>query len=144
MSDDDKWVKEGVFLPLFFFVLPFTSMLDYFVFNAIEFWTGENPLASASLGPRTIDDGDMRLVFTTTETEQGPQLAVRVYDKDSDRLVEQFTLECEQDGTVVKTNGYGRRLASARLLSDGRLLVEKVASGKRMYSRSEVDQLFTR
>ena len=45
--DMNKWAKEAIYLPLFFFVLPFTSLVDHLVLNAIDFFTTEgDPLAA--------------------------------------------------------------------------------------------------
>ncbi len=50
----DKWVVEVVFLAMN--IIPIYGLAtagDAFIFNAIEFWTGENPMASVSLsGPQ--------------------------------------------------------------------------------------------
>jgi hypothetical protein len=48
--DTDKYVKEGIYLPIFFLVLPITALVDNLVLNAIDFWSKDDPLA-ASLGP---------------------------------------------------------------------------------------------
>ena len=45
----DKWVQEVVFLA--FAIVPvygFAALGDAIVFNSIEFWTGNNPVQSAS------------------------------------------------------------------------------------------------
>ena len=45
--DEEKWVKEGVFLALTIVpVYGMAGVLDMVFMNAAEFWTGENPLMS--------------------------------------------------------------------------------------------------
>ena len=46
-SFDEPWVDEGVFLgcvilPVYFF----STLGDAIIFNSIEFWTGDNPVAT--------------------------------------------------------------------------------------------------
>lgn len=59
MSAGDKWVNEIVFLGMT--ILPIYSiaaLADAVVFNSIEFWTGNNPVAL-----KVIDDGEYRAVL---------------------------------------------------------------------------------
>lgn len=45
-ATDSDWANEGIFLALNFVppVYPLAYLVDLFVFNAIEFWSGTNPL----------------------------------------------------------------------------------------------------
>lgn len=46
---DSRWGREGVFVGLWItFVYPVCAILDLFIFNSIEFWTGENNLNGKS------------------------------------------------------------------------------------------------
>jgi hypothetical protein len=141
LETEDKYVKEAVFLPLFFFVLPFTSFIDYFILNAVEFWSGDNPLKSSSASTRTIENERYRLVFSRTDAPEGPRLAVRVVDRTDGRPVEEFSLETRPDGTVMKSDREGRWVASAKRQPDGGLLVNARETGKRMYSPQEFNRL---
>ena len=38
--DSNKYVKELIFLPVFFIVYPITGFVDYFILNSIEYWSG--------------------------------------------------------------------------------------------------------
>ncbi len=49
--NEDKWVKEGVFLLLNIPFVPIYSLaaaFDALFVNSVEFWTGENPLAAST------------------------------------------------------------------------------------------------
>jgi len=132
--EGDKWVKEAIFLPLFFFVLPFTSLIDYFILNAIDFWTDEPGVASSGPDTKTIIDGDSRLVMTRLEGEGGRQLEMKVFENDV--LIEHCLLALSPDGTVERRDGDGTILATARYLPDGGVLVE--GGETRTYSPDEV------
>ena len=44
---NDKWMKEFVFFGMI--VVPvymFSALLDAFIFNSIQFWSGDNPIKS--------------------------------------------------------------------------------------------------
>lgn len=50
----EKWIKELVFFGMI--VVPaymFSVLLDAFIFNSIQFWSGDNPVSAFELG----DDG---------------------------------------------------------------------------------------
>ena len=55
---NEKWMKEIVFFGMIIIpVYMFSALLDAFVFNAIQFWTGNNPI-KVSQGP----DGHLQAV----------------------------------------------------------------------------------
>ena len=56
--ETDKYVKEGIYLPIFFLVLPITALVDNFILNSIDFWTKDDPL-SAGVSPAVDPDGNM-------------------------------------------------------------------------------------
>jgi len=42
---ENRWGREGIFLGLsVLWVYRITAILDLFVFNSVEFWSGENPI----------------------------------------------------------------------------------------------------
>lgn len=46
---ENRWGREGIFLGFnFLWVYRVCTLLDLFVFNSIEFWTGENPINGAN------------------------------------------------------------------------------------------------
>lgn len=76
------------------------TVADFLVFNTIEFWTGNNPIA---LGP----DGSARL------THQGREYQYRSVGPDQVEVYHQDVLALryrKQDGRIVVEDGQGRRL----------------------------------
>ena len=70
----DKWMKELVFFGMIIIpVYMFATLLDAFVFNSIQFWTGDNPVKGTDAG----GDGATRVVrlggvtVTMAESDQG-------------------------------------------------------------------------
>ena len=48
---NDKWMKEIVFVGML--IIPayeFSALLDMFIFNSMQFWTGENPIKASEVG----------------------------------------------------------------------------------------------
>jgi len=130
-----KWVNELVFfsfnvLPVY----PFSLLGDAFIFNAIEFWGGSNPISSTVEGSdaiastRTFQTGEHRVVLERRDTEAGRQLTVRTYQ--NDQLIERSDLVARGDGTVAKLDSAGNVLAVAQPGPNGSILVRDALSGK--------------
>ena len=71
---NDKWMKEFVFFGMIIIpVYMFSTLLDAFVFNSIQFWSGNNPIKATNTG----DDGAIRVVrvggitVTMAESDRG-------------------------------------------------------------------------
>jgi uncharacterized protein DUF3332 len=71
---NEKWMKEVVFFGMI--VIPvyiLSPLIDAFIFNPIQFWTGDNPVKATDAG----SDGATRLVrlggitMTMVESDQG-------------------------------------------------------------------------
>jgi len=96
---DSKWMDELAFLS--FVILPvysITTLADALVFNAIEFWTGNNPLDSGT---------DFSKKPGTREVvRKGGEEAVLTYLTDSRIMVESkestFILEKTPDGVLAR------------------------------------------
>jgi Domain of unknown function (DUF3332) len=41
---EEKWLNELLFLPVYAIGLPLAGLGDVLIFNAFEFWGGENPI----------------------------------------------------------------------------------------------------
>ena len=74
---NEKWMKEIVFFGMI--IIPvhmFSALLDAFIFNPIQFWTGGNPVKASGLG----GDGSSHIVqlgeFTMTGTENEQRTTV--------------------------------------------------------------------
>jgi hypothetical protein len=108
----DKYSKEAMFVPLFFFVLPFTSLIDYFVLNSIAYWsTSGDPLTTAELAP--ADGAEMPPIVAIE-----PGRAV-LQDPSGRAVAEVRRLE---DGSVMLTDlssGAERRIAPEELATLG-------------------------
>jgi hypothetical protein len=97
---NEKWMKEFVFFGMIIIpVYMFSTLLDAFIFNSIQFWSGSNPVKATDAG----DDGATRVVrlggLTVTMAE-------------SDRGT---TVTYERNGIVerratIETNATGYRL----------------------------------
>jgi hypothetical protein len=106
---NEKWMKEIVFFGMI--VIPvymFSALLDAFVFNAIQFWSGSNPV-KVTQGPdghiHAVQIVDQNILVTWSEDHRSAALTY------------------QQQGRIIKTaliveddNGY-------RLLEGGRTLV---------------------
>ena len=107
----EKWMKEIIFLALVILpVYQLSSLADAFIFNSIEFWTGQNPVKvsqSPSNGTKTVRVGDLR-----TEV-------VLVSDGSSKRV------EYRRDGVVVKTG---------KVIEDGSRLKMIDEKGQELFS----------
>lgn len=102
-SVEDKYLRSVVTWVL---IIPYgiAGFLDFAVFNLIEFWSGENPVAT---GPQT-----------------------RVYEKGNDRAV--MTIEREGGATVatIRTYRAGDLVSTARIRDDGSGPVTATLSGE--------------
>ena len=97
---NEKWMKEFVFFGMVIIpVYMFSALLDAFIFNSIQFWSGSNPVKATDAG----GDGATRVV----------QLGgVTVTMVESDRGT---TVTYERNGIVerratIETNATGYRL----------------------------------
>ena len=111
---NEKWMKEIVFFGMI--VIPvymFSALLDAFIFNAIQFWTGDNPI-KLTQGP----DGYLQAV-------QLRDLTIHVVWTEDHRSA---ALTYRQQGQTIKT---------ARIVEEGRgyRLVE--AGGQALYLTEE-------
>jgi Domain of unknown function (DUF3332) len=71
---NEKWMKEFVFFGMIIIpVYMFSALLDAFIFNSIQFWTGSNPVKADDAG----GDGATRIVrlggltVTMAESDRG-------------------------------------------------------------------------
>jgi Domain of unknown function (DUF3332) len=97
---NEKWMKEIVFFGMI--VIPvymFAALLDAFIFNSIQFWTGDNPVKATDAG----SDGATRVVrlgritVTMAESDRGTTV---IYERNG--VVERRA--------VIETSATGYRL----------------------------------
>jgi hypothetical protein len=96
----DKWMKEFVFFVMIIIpVYMFATLLDAFIFNSIQFWTGDNPVKGTDAG----GDGATRVVrlggitVTMAESDRGTTV---IYERNG--IVERRA--------TIETNATGYRL----------------------------------
>jgi len=67
----EKWMKEFVFFGMIIVpVYMFSALLDAFIFNSIQFWSGDNPVKAYELGDdgqtKVAQVGDLTMKWTAT------------------------------------------------------------------------------
>jgi hypothetical protein len=107
---NEKWMKEFVFFGMIIIpVYMFSSLLDAFIFNSIQFWTGGNPIkandAEGNGATRVVRLGG--ITVTMAESDRGT------------------TVTYEQNGIVERRAMIETSATGYRLISDtGTLLAE--------------------
>jgi len=117
-SIDEKYIRSAA---TWIFVIPYalTGILDFVIFNAIEFWTGENPVAEAKV-TKVYAEGNGRTVLTLTRDGSATVAVIELYE--GERLVS--TLRVRDDGrgkvaAVETATGKKVREVVALAASDG-------------------------
>lgn len=117
-SIDDKYVRSAA---TWIFIIPYavTGLLDFVIFNVIEFWTGENPVDSAQV-TKVYAQGNGKAVLTLSRDGSATVAVIERYE--GERLVS--TLRVRDDGmgkvAAVETAAGGKvREISAAAASDG-------------------------
>ena len=78
---NDKWMKEIVFFGMI--VIPvymFSALLDAFIFNAIQFWSGDNPIKltyDADGNIHVVELGDTTISISWSEDHRSAALMYR-------------------------------------------------------------------
>lgn len=128
-SIDEKYTRSLVTWVL---VIPygFATFLDFAVFNVIEFWNGQNPIAST--GPTTIFASDGSKVSLSLSRDGVATVAVLDRFATDGRLLATLTVRDDGNGTTASTlvedgRETVRRIASME--SDGSVEVRTIASG---------------
>ena len=77
-SIDEKYVRSAA---TWVFVIPYalTGILDFVIFNVIEFWTGENPVASAPV-TKTYAQGNGKTVLTLSRDGSATVAVIERYE----------------------------------------------------------------
>jgi Domain of unknown function (DUF3332) len=121
-SIDDQYIRSVV---TWLFILPYgiTGILDFVVFNVIEFWSGENPVVSAPV-TKVYARGNGKTVLTLSRDGSATVAVIDRYEGEA--LVS--TLRVRDDGrgavAAVETAGGEKvREVSAVAASDGTVSV---------------------
>jgi hypothetical protein len=114
---NEKWMKEFVFFGMIIIpVYMFSALLDAFIFNSIQFWSGSNPVKANNAG----GDGATRVVrlggLTVTMVENDRGTAV-TYERNG--IIERRAI-IETSATGYRLiNETGSLLAEAEMGQDG-------------------------
>lgn len=113
-SQSDKWMDEVLFLVVALVpVYSLASLADAVVFNSIEFWTGKNPVETASQPvQRRIVQDHQTLVLSYNPT--GGQIAV-AGDKETQP---RFVLE-RTGNSVIAKDAAGKILLTSQATPEG-------------------------
>ena len=137
-----KWANEVAFIVLAWLpVYAVATLADAILFNSIEFWGGQNPIASSDAATKTrrVARKDAEAVMSRIAGPAGEELLIEQYQYGQAA----GTLRIQQrDGMTVGLNGQGQTLFTARTLADGSVVVND-ASGKQiaMHSAEEMQRL---
>lgn len=123
-SVDDKYVRSAV---TWLFVIPYgiTAFLDFTIFNLIEFWSGENPIA-AGPATRVYASGDEKLSMTlarrgdatvaTIERHRAGVLLSTLYVRDDGkgRVTSEYAV---RGGETIRTSAAALRDGSVEVVT---------------------------
>jgi hypothetical protein len=118
---NEKWMKEIVFFGMIIIpVYMFSALLDAFIFNSIQFWSGDNPIKASDLG----DDGQTKvaqvgdLTMRWTSTSEG---ATVTYERNG--IIERRATIVSSATGYRLVNENGNTLAEVEYGADGTLTV---------------------
>ena len=118
---NEKWMKEIVFFGMIIIpVYMFSALLDAFIFNSIQFWSGDNPVKASELG----DDGQTKvaqlgdLTMRWTSTSEG---ATVTYERHG--IIERRAMILSSATGYRLLDERGMTLAEAEYASDGTFTV---------------------
>jgi hypothetical protein len=118
---NDKWMKEFVFFGMIIIpVYMFSALLDAFIFNSIQFWSGDNPIKASDLDndgrTKVAQVGDLTMRWTSTS-----EGATVTYER-SGILERRATIVSSATGYRL-LNEKGNTLAEVEYAADGTLTV---------------------
>jgi Domain of unknown function (DUF3332) len=118
---NEKWMKEIVFFGMIIIpVYMFSALLDAFIFNSIQFWSGDNPIKASDLD----DDGQTKvaqvgdLTMRWTSTSEG---ATVTYERRG--IIERRAMIVSSATGYRLVNEGGNTLAEVEYAADGTLTV---------------------
>ena len=118
---NEKWMKEIVFFGMIIIpVYMFSALLDAFIFNSIQFWSGDSPIKASDLN----DDGQTKiaqvgdLTMRWTSTNEG---ATVTYERRG--IIERRATIMSSETGYRLVNESGNTLAEVEYAADGTLTV---------------------
>jgi len=127
-SVEDKYLRSAV--TWLFVIIPVygvAGLLDFILFNVIEFWSGENPVVGGQQ-TRVYAKGDDRVVMTIGREDGATVATIEKYREDS--LVSTLRIRDDGSGSVTSDlieDGKVARTTTATQEADGSVAVSAVA-----------------
>jgi hypothetical protein len=126
-SVEDKYLRSAV---TWLFVIPYgiTGFLDFAIFNLIEFWSGENPVAAVPQA-RVFEKGENRAVMTFSR--EGGATVATIKRHRAGSLVSTLTVRDGGTGSVtseLREDGRVVRTTTATQAKDGSVSVATVSA----------------
>jgi hypothetical protein len=118
---NDKWMKEFVFFGMIIIpVYMFSALLDAFIFNSIQFWSGDNPIKASDLEndgrTKVAQVGDLTMRWTSTS-----EGATVTYERSG--IIERRAMIVSSATGYRLLNERGNTLAEVEYAVDGTLTV---------------------
>jgi hypothetical protein len=116
----DKWMKELIFFGMI--VIPvymFSALLDAFIFNSIQFWSGDNPVKVTQDDEGRIREVQLGKITATVAWAEGGRSAQVTYVKQG-QIVKQMMIEYDKDQLRLRDQA-GQVLVTAGTREDGSL-----------------------
>jgi hypothetical protein len=136
-----KWANEVGFLVMSFCqVYSIAGLADSIIFNSLEFWTGDNPMAptakdGTSIQTKQIARGDSEARLTKISGPEGEQLVIEQFKNGEPA----GTLRVfQRDGMTVGVDAQGQTLFTAKTQEDGGVVIND-ARGLQVSSYSPDD-----
>jgi len=117
---NDKWMKEFVFFGMI--VVPvymFSALLDAFIFNSIQFWSGDNPVKVSQDEDGRIREVQLGKITASVKWAEDRKSAQVTYVLQG-QVVKRVTIEDDGDQLQLRDQG-GHVLVSAETPGDGSL-----------------------
>jgi len=139
----NKWVSWLV--ALVFWIIPvwgIAFLIDIFILNSIEFWTGKNPVSHSDYDKngryrRVATRGTEKAVFIYEKF--GAELRIKLYKKN--RLVKTLFARRDEPGRFYAENGKTRELLSSGLRQTERGMEYSVLEGKRVVKKGVMSDM---
>ena len=139
---DNKWIVEVAYLvALIVPIYEIAGLADAVIFNSVEFWTGENPMAPTASAPST--DGTVRRIVRGDDEAVLRRVGDELVIEQSQHGVAGPTLRVRREAEgMVAVGEDGAVLFSAQTLADGSVLIRD-ASGQQVakHSQKQVSEL---
>jgi hypothetical protein len=140
-SIEDKYLRSAMTWVLVIVpVYEVSALLDFIVFNVVEFWSGKNPITSAGSATRIYSRGDEKAVMTLARDGEATVATIERFDR-SGACVSRLRIRDDGRGRVeaLETAGGATRETVARRMADGSVTVtDSRGAVTRSFSREAV------